>query len=192
MWHGARSRNPAKLIIMSKALVDKGFCVSKCHLALNVINSRYVLSSNKCNLCRYYSSCQQGNLCVDMSFIHKCHDILTHCCQQEHLSCLLRFSKRNWCNQVLPTNVHLEASITQVRVFDSKFDHLMKIQQNPNYRRQLSSKAWYHRRTQETLLEISLSRANIRATSGNVIMPFFYLKIPSTDSTSTVEPPCDG
>ena len=68
-----------------RALVDKRFCVSTCRLALNVMTCWYVLSLNKCNLYGCYSSCQQGNLCVDMSFIPKCHDISTHIvCRQEH------------------------------------------------------------------------------------------------------------
>ena len=52
-------------------LLSTGFCVSTYHLALNVITCEYVLSINKCNLCRCYSSCRQGKLCVDMSFILK-------------------------------------------------------------------------------------------------------------------------
>ena len=65
-------------LVTIRALVDNGFCVSTCRLALNVMTCWYVLSLNKCNLCRCYSSCQQGNLCVDMSFIPECHDISTH------------------------------------------------------------------------------------------------------------------
>ena len=38
----------------------------------------YVLSSNKCNLWRFCSSCRQGYLCVDMSSMPKCHDISTY------------------------------------------------------------------------------------------------------------------
>ena len=63
---------------LGRALVDKGFCVSTCRLALSVMTCRCVLSLNKCYLYRCYSSCRQGNLCVDMSFIPKCHDISTH------------------------------------------------------------------------------------------------------------------
>ena len=55
-----------------------GICVLTCRLALNVMTCRHVLSLNKCNLCRCYSSCRHGNLCVNMSFIPKCHDISTH------------------------------------------------------------------------------------------------------------------
>ena len=61
-----------------RALVAKGFCVSTCRLALNVMTCRYVLSLNKCNLCRCYSSCWWGNVCVNMSFICKCLDISTY------------------------------------------------------------------------------------------------------------------
>ena len=60
---------------VDRALVNKRFCVSKCRLALNVMACWYVLSLNKCNWFRCYSSCRQGNLCVDMSFIPKCPDI---------------------------------------------------------------------------------------------------------------------
>ena len=55
----------------------EGFCMLIYHLALNVRKCRYVLSKIY-NLCRCYSFCWQGNLCVDMSFIHKCHDISIH------------------------------------------------------------------------------------------------------------------
>ena len=61
-----------------RALVEKGICVSTCHLALNIMICQHVLSLNKCNLCRCYSSYGQGNLGVDMAFIPKCHDIWTH------------------------------------------------------------------------------------------------------------------
>ena len=64
--------------IRSRALVDKRFCVLTCRLALNVMTCRYVLSLNKRNLYRCYSSCRQGNLGVDMSFIPNCHDMSTH------------------------------------------------------------------------------------------------------------------
>ena len=68
----------SSLCLAGRALVDKGICVPTCRLALNVMTCRYVLSLNKCNLYRCYSSCRKGNLYVDMSFIPKCHDILTH------------------------------------------------------------------------------------------------------------------
>ena len=64
--------------VLSRALVDKRFCVLTWRLALNVMTCRYVLSLNKCNLFRCYSSCRQGHLCFDVSFIPKCHDISTH------------------------------------------------------------------------------------------------------------------
>ena len=41
---------------------------------VHVTTCQYVLSLNKCNLCRCYSCSRQGNLCVDMPFIPRCHD----------------------------------------------------------------------------------------------------------------------
>ena len=79
--HAITQAGPSNMQIKyidTRALVDKGFCVSTCRLALNVMTCRYVLSLNICNFCRCYSSCQQGNLYVHRSFIPKCHDISTH------------------------------------------------------------------------------------------------------------------
>ena len=45
---------------------------SKCHDM-----SIYVLSLNKCNLCRCYSCCWQGNLCVGMSFLPNWLNVMT-------------------------------------------------------------------------------------------------------------------
>ena len=65
-WSGDTSKKKHPLEnIHYRALVDKGFCVLTCHLALNVMTCLYVLSLNKCNLWRCYSSCRQGNQCVD-------------------------------------------------------------------------------------------------------------------------------
>ena len=76
-----------KIAVISQASFSNAFplellstkeFVSTCSLALNVMTCRHVLSLNICNLHKCYSSCQHGNLCVDMSFIPKCRDISTH------------------------------------------------------------------------------------------------------------------
>ena len=47
------------LNITIRNLFDMGICVSTCCLALNIMTCQHVLSLNKCNFCRCYSSCWQ-------------------------------------------------------------------------------------------------------------------------------------